>query len=109
LLDPDADRWVLVDAAEAAGRLLVAVGRPGAAVLLDCSAAIRSDIHQPVAPTELGDLETTLARSRQADDDHEAGRPLDPGDVAGLHARILQLTGEIGSGSSTQPSRRAGE
>jgi len=74
LLDPDADRWVLVEAIEAVARLIVADGLPGAGELLDCSAAIRSEIDQPVAPTELYDLETTLARSRLDGDDH--GPPL---------------------------------
>jgi len=64
----------LVEAIEAIARLIVADGLPGAGELLDCSAAIRSEIDQPVAPTELYDLETTLARSRLDGDDH--GPPL---------------------------------
>ena len=41
LIDPEADRWVLVEALEALARLLVAVGRPGAGALLDFSSAVR--------------------------------------------------------------------
>ena len=57
LIDPDADRWVLVEALEALARLLVAAGRPGAVALLDFSSAVRAAIHQPPAPTEQGDLD----------------------------------------------------
>jgi tetratricopeptide (TPR) repeat protein len=66
LIDPDADRWVLVEALEALARLLVAVGRPGADALLDFSSAVRTAIHQPAAPTEQGDLDATRARTSAA-------------------------------------------
>ncbi len=39
LIDPEADRWVLVEALEALARLVVAVGRPGAGALLDFSSS----------------------------------------------------------------------
>jgi predicted ATPase/DNA-binding SARP family transcriptional activator len=60
LLDPDTDRWVLVEALEAVARLLVAVGRPGPQALLASAAKIRSAIRQPVPPTESPDLARTL-------------------------------------------------
>jgi predicted ATPase len=66
LIDPDADRWVLVEALEALARLVVAVGRPGALALLDFCSAVRTAIHQPPAPTEQGDLDTTRAREATA-------------------------------------------
>ena len=61
LLDPDTDRWVLVEALEAVARSLVIVGRPGVEPLLASAAAIRSAIRQPVPPTESADLEWTMA------------------------------------------------
>ncbi|MGH2463835.1 MAG: hypothetical protein ACRDGI_00075, partial [Candidatus Limnocylindrales bacterium] len=69
LIDPGADRWVLVDALEAVARLLVATARPGSGQLLATSSAIRLAIRQPVAPTE--------ALDRQWTEEH--GRPLDRG------------------------------
>ncbi len=62
LIDPGADRWVLVEALEALARLVVAVGRPEADALLDFSSEVRTAIHQPAAPTEQGDLDATRAR-----------------------------------------------
>ena len=73
LIDPDADRWVLVEALEALARLVVAVGRPGADALLDFSSAVRTAIHQPAAPTEQGDLDAT--RAAQPVGGPQSGRP----------------------------------
>ena len=67
---------MLVDALEAAARLLVAAHgddvpsqagsrRPTAAALLAMSAMVRSEIHQPIAPTEAADLAWTRARLRR--------------------------------------------
>ena len=92
LIDPEADRWVLVDALEAAARLLVAthgdevlsqaIGPTDpmatAAALLATSAEVRSAIHQPVAPTEATDLAWTRGRLASARFP-EAGRPATPG------------------------------
>ena len=60
LLDPDTDRWVLVEALEAVARSLVIVGRPGAEALLATAGKIRLDIRQQVPPTEVSDLEWTV-------------------------------------------------
>jgi predicted ATPase/DNA-binding SARP family transcriptional activator len=60
-LDPVADRWVLADGLEAAARLAVVSDTAGAGALLDAARAIREAIHQPVAPTELADVEATGA------------------------------------------------
>ena len=91
LIDPEADRWVLVEALEALARLLVAVGRPGAGALLDFSSAVRAAIHQPGAPTEQGDLDTTRARANTAGRD-PAGPFLSP---PAARKRALSLSREI--------------
>ena len=87
LIDPDADRWVLVEALEALARLVVAVGRPGAEALLDFSSAVRAAICQPAAPTEQGDLDATRARNATAAGDL-AGPVLSP-KAAREHALLL--------------------
>jgi tetratricopeptide (TPR) repeat protein len=91
LIDPEADRWVLVEALEALARLLVAVGRPGAGALLDFSSAVRAAIHQPAAPTEQGDLDATRARTSAAGHDR-AGPVESPG---AARKRALSLSREI--------------
>ena len=67
LVDPIADRWVLVECLEAVARLLVATSRTGSGSLLASAGRIRADIRQPVAPTEVNDLEWTLARGATVD------------------------------------------
>ncbi len=62
LVDPEADRWVLVECIEAVARLLVVTNRPGSRRLLDAANGIRTAIRQPVAPTEADDLAWTLAQ-----------------------------------------------
>jgi DNA-binding SARP family transcriptional activator/predicted ATPase len=62
VIDPEADRWVLVEAVEVLARLLALTDRSGAAELLDAAAAIRAAIRQPVPPTDLADIEATRAR-----------------------------------------------
>jgi tetratricopeptide (TPR) repeat protein len=85
VVDPEADRWVLVEAVEVVARLLAQAGRLGAAELLDAAAAIRADIRQPVPPTDQADIEATRARiaipgatrgfpSRSATDVHREAR-----------------------------------
>ncbi len=67
LIDPDADRWVLVEALEATGRLLVALNRPGSGAMLAAADAIRRVIRQPVAPTESADRDWTQAHGALLD------------------------------------------
>ncbi len=67
-IDPTADRWVLVEALEGVARLLVVVGRPGARRLVAIAAAIRSEIGQPVPPTDVADLTTAMATSDDPDE-----------------------------------------
>ncbi len=67
LVDPVADRWVLVDALEATARFLATTQRPGVGPLLATAAEIRAAIHQPPAPTEAGDLEWTRSRGVEID------------------------------------------
>ncbi len=64
LLDPLADRWVLVDALETVARMAADTDPAGAARLLDEASSIREVIHQQVAPTEAADLEAVRARVR---------------------------------------------
>ena len=61
-IDPEADRWVLVEAVEVLARSLSLTGRSRAAELLDAAAAIRGDIRQPVPSTDVADIEATRAR-----------------------------------------------
>lgn len=74
LIDPAADRWVLVEGLEAVARLLVATDKPGSGQLLATAGRIRSVIRHPVAPTEATDLESTLVHGRAID----AGSSLPP-------------------------------
>jgi len=108
VLDPSADRWVLVEALEASARLLVAGDRAGAGPLLDCAAAIRCDIHQPVAPTEADDLDATRTRILISAKGHSAA-PLPVGDLATVHSRAMQLVDETRAvDSAYSPGRRPG-
>lgn len=67
LIDPDADRWVLVEALESVARLLVGIGQTGSWPLLASAAAIRVAIRQPIPPTEVADVEWTVAHRRAID------------------------------------------
>ena len=67
-IDPAADRWVLVDALEGVARLLLLLGRPGARRLVSIAAAIRAEIGQPIPPTDVADVATTLAASSDPDE-----------------------------------------
>jgi DNA-binding SARP family transcriptional activator/predicted ATPase len=62
MIDPAADRWVLVDALELVARLLVAVDLPDAGEFLDGAAAIRVEIRQPIPPTDIADVMATRSR-----------------------------------------------
>jgi predicted ATPase/DNA-binding SARP family transcriptional activator len=89
LLDPDTDRWVLVEALEAVSRSLVIVGRPGAEPLLASGATIRSAIRQPVPPTESADLEWTRASAGAARPTDGALEPAAAQTLALAYAREL--------------------
>jgi predicted ATPase/DNA-binding SARP family transcriptional activator len=65
LIDPVADRWVLVEALEAVARLLAGSDPDVAGRLLTAAAEIRTEIRQPVAPTEAADLDWTIATVRE--------------------------------------------
>lgn len=67
IVDPDADRWVLVECLEAVARLLAVTNGTGSGRLLASASRIRAAIRQPVAPTEVNDLEWTLARGTAVD------------------------------------------
>ncbi len=107
-IDPDADRWVLVDALEAAARLLVTAtpeGREVAAVTADTAATlvaaagrIRIAIHQPIAPTEAADLAWTAGRLAPGGDApptalRDAARtPMGPADARDLTVAAVRET-----------------
>ncbi len=80
-LEPEADRWVLVEALEAVARLLAATERPGSGPLVASAGQIRQSIHQPVSPTEAADLAWTVA---------QAGPAAEPG-LGPLEAQELAL------------------
>ena len=87
LVDPEADRWVLVECLEAVARLLVVTNRPGSRLLLDSAHAIRGAIRQPIAPTEAEDLAWTLAHGPAvAALESGSGDPPAEDPAAGLHA-----------------------
>jgi tetratricopeptide (TPR) repeat protein len=62
IIDPSADRWVLVEALEVVARLLSVVDPTEAAELLHAATVIRTDIRQPVPPTDAAELAATRAR-----------------------------------------------
>ena len=106
LIDPVADRWVLAEALEAAARLLVGTDPGVAGRLLAAAAAIRAAIRQPVAPTEVGDLDWTLSASRSGEG--SAGQALpgegDPIDAAEAQQLALDRAREAGR-ADTAPRR----
>jgi hypothetical protein len=108
LVDPDADRWVLVECLEAVARLLAATSRTGSGRLLDAANRIRIEIRQPVAPTEAGDLEWTLARSVTLDEP-DSRRDRDPSaelDAAAAHALALGDARDAARPVTSAPRRR---
>ncbi len=62
IIDPNADRWVLVESLEVVARLLTVSDPSEAAELLHAAALIRSEIRQPVPPTDAAELEVTRRR-----------------------------------------------
>jgi tetratricopeptide (TPR) repeat protein len=108
LVDLDADRWVLVECLEAVARLLAATSRTGSGRLLDAANRIRIEIRQPVAPTEAGDLEWTLARSVTLDEP-DSRRDRDPSaklDAAAAHALAIGHARDAARPVTSAPRRR---
>jgi DNA-binding SARP family transcriptional activator/predicted ATPase len=62
IIDPGADRWVLVEALEVVARLLSVTDPLEASELLRAATAIRTEIRQPVPPTDAAELEATRRR-----------------------------------------------
>jgi tetratricopeptide (TPR) repeat protein len=62
IIDPSADRWVLVEAIEVVARLLSVADGTEAAELLHAATVIRAEIRQPVPPTDAAELAATRAR-----------------------------------------------
>ena len=95
VLDPGADRWVLVEALEGVARLLVTLERPGAGDLLDAAAAIRLEIRQPLPSTDVGDVTATRALVKSG---REVGRKVSRSADA-LHAAASNAVREITRGA----------
>ncbi len=108
LVDPGADRWVLVECLEAVARLLVAASRTGSGRLLASASRIRAAIRQPVAPTEVSDLEWTLARSAPLDEPSAPpdGDPPPELDPAAAHALALGYARDAARPVTATPRRR---
>jgi predicted ATPase/DNA-binding SARP family transcriptional activator len=106
LLDVDTDRWVLVEALEATGRLQVARGLP-ARTLLAQAAELRELIGQPPPPADAVELATLTelaeANSLGRDDDAVAG----VADPAGLRAWALDLCWSVGPGTDAASALRS--
>jgi len=90
VIEPGADRWVLVEALEGVARLLVALGRPGARDLLDGAARIRLEIRQPLPATEVREVLATRRRVRAGG----TGEPSQSADA--LHAAASNAIRGIG-------------
>ena len=108
LVEPEADRWVLVDGLEAVARLLIATGRTGSGRLLASANRIRIAIRQPVAPTEAGDLEWTLARSATMDEPDSAhdDDPAPELDATAAHALAIGHARDAARPLAAPPGRR---
>lgn len=91
VLDPSADRWVLVEALEGVARLLVTLERPGAGDLLDAAAAIRLEIRQPLPSTDVDDV---MALRALVPSNREGQRKVSPSADA-LHAAASNAVREI--------------
>ncbi|HVC04752.1 MAG TPA: hypothetical protein VND88_08750, partial [Candidatus Acidoferrales bacterium] len=83
IIDPNADRWVLVEALEVVARLLSVTNASEAAELLRAATAIRTEIRQPVPPTDAAELEAT----RQRIDALGLTPPASSPSSASIHAR----------------------
>ena len=109
LVDPDADRWVLVEGLEAVGRLLVVLDRVGSTALLASAARIRAVISQPIAPTEATDLEWTLTNGRSVDGGSGPPPDGDPGpglDGVTAHGVAVAYAREAARPAPAPPGRR---
>jgi predicted ATPase/DNA-binding SARP family transcriptional activator len=106
-LDVETDRWVLVEALEATGRLQLARGLPARTLLAQAS-ALRDLIGQPAPPSDADEL---AALAEQADADPVTG-PADAvagvADPAELRAWALDLCWSIGGGADSSSALRSG-
>jgi DNA-binding SARP family transcriptional activator/predicted ATPase len=91
IIDPEADRWVLVEALEVAARLLAMVDRPGAGGLLDAASSIREVIRQPLASTDVGDVAATRTRVGSSASTGRAAMP----SVADVHRDATTALQEV--------------
>jgi predicted ATPase/DNA-binding SARP family transcriptional activator len=107
LIDPVADRWVLVEALEAAARLVVGVDPGLAGRLLAVAAAIRAEIRQPVAPTEAADLDWTLSAGRSAGAKSSQPVPGPPSPIDAAEAQRLAIQSAREAGRAEAAPRRA--
>jgi predicted ATPase/DNA-binding SARP family transcriptional activator/tetratricopeptide (TPR) repeat protein len=110
LIDPGADRWVLVDALEAVARMLVVTERPGWAELLAAAAQTRLAIRQPVAPTEKADREWTVSHGRLVPGGPGGSAAAGPGEVLGplsAHQLAATLAAESARPAAAPRRRRA--
>jgi DNA-binding SARP family transcriptional activator/predicted ATPase len=105
VIDPPADRWVLVEAIEATARLLAATEHRETGTLLMQADAIRAEIGQPIAPTERDDLDA--ARKWSADDGGGKGAPRRVLEPEAVRAAALGLLGEV-SRAPRRPKRARG-
>ena len=107
VINPESDRWVLVEALEAAARLLVATDRASSMSILGAADRIRTAIRQPVAPTEADDLSSTirLGRSQVAGPTAGSKGPqIDPLDAMSAYHVAERATREL---LTTEGQRRS--
>ena len=90
IIDPSADRWVLVEALEVVALLLSVADPAEAAELLHAATAIRAEIRQPVPPTDAAELERTRARV----DALGLPAPRASASAADIHARAISAIHE---------------
>ena len=97
-----------MDGLEAVARLLIATGRTGSGRLLNSANRIRIAIRQPVAPTEAGDLEWTLARSATMDEPDSAhdDDPAPELDATAAHALAIGHARDAARPLAAPPGRR---
>lgn len=107
VINPQSDRWVLVEALEAAARLLVATDRASSMSILGAADRIRTAIRQPVASTEADDRSSTirLGRSHVADPTAGSKGPwIDPLDATSAYRVAERATREL---LTTEGQRRS--
>jgi predicted ATPase/DNA-binding SARP family transcriptional activator len=106
-LDVTTDRWVLVEALEATGRLQLARGLP-ARTLLDQAAELRVLIGQPAPPADARELVALTERAAADAGDHRDDAVAGIADPAALRSWALDLCWSLGGGTeaSTVPRPR---